>query len=65
VCATFSTGTLKPLVVEVSIRKDLTIDQFEHTKLIGHHITLSINSVAVEVCCRTLIAAEEQTIIFD
>ena len=58
-CATYSTGTLKAPAVEVMIAKDLTIDQFEHTKLIGHYITLSINTVAVDVCCRTIIAAEE------
>ena len=64
-CGSSSTGTLKPTVVEVSIAEDLTIHQFEHTKLIGHHITLSINTVAVDVCCRTIIAAQEQTIILD
>ena len=63
--ATFSTGTLKATVVEVSVRKDLTIHQFEHTKLIGHDITFCIDSVAVEISSRTIIAAEEQTIIFD
>ena len=57
-CASASGGTLKPPVIEVSITEDLTIDQFEHTKLIGHHITLGINSVVPDVSVRTLIAAE-------
>ncbi len=56
---------LKPPTGEVSIAEDLTIHEFEHTKLIGHHVTLSINTVAVDVCCRTIIAAQEQTIILD
>jgi len=64
-CATFSTGTLKAPVVEVCSTEDLTIDQFEHTELIGEHITFGINSVAVQVCCRTIVAAQEETIFFD
>ena len=64
-CATYSTGTLKAPVVEVSVRKDLTIHQFKHTELIGENITLSINSVAVQVCCRTRISAEVEAIILD
>ena len=47
------------------ISEDLTIHQFEHTKLIGENITFGINTVAVDVCCRTVVAAQEQTIIFD
>jgi hypothetical protein len=50
---------LKPAGVEVSISEDLTIDQFEHTKLIGHHITLGINTVPVNISGRTIIAAKE------
>jgi len=57
-CATCSGSTLKPPAVEVSIRKDLTIDQFEHTELVGEHITFGINSVAVQICCGTIVAAE-------
>jgi hypothetical protein len=52
-------------VVEVSVRKDLTIDQFEHTKLIGQNITLRVDSVTVEIGSRTIVTAEEQTVIFD
>ena len=65
VCATFSSGTLKALVVEVSIRKDLTIHQLKCTKLIGENITLGINSVSVEIRSRTIIAAEIEAVIFD
>ena len=61
----YSLCCLKPTTVEVVISEDLTIHQFEHTKLIGENITLSINTIAVDVCCRTIIAAEEETIIFD
>jgi len=57
-CATLSTGTLKPPVVEVSISEDLTIDQLKHTKLIGHYITLRVDSVVVDVCLGSIIAAE-------
>jgi len=57
-CATLSTGTLKPPVVEVSISEDLTINQLKHTKLIGHYITLRVDSVVVDVCLRSIIAAE-------
>ena len=64
-CATLSTGTLETPSVEVSITEDLTIDQFEHTKLIGHHITFGINSVVVDVSGRTIIAAEVYSILFD
>ena len=64
-CATFSTGTLEASAVEVSIRKDLTIDQFEHTELVGQNVTFGINSVAVQVCCGTMVAAQEETIFFD
>ena len=53
---------LKPPAVEVMIGKDLTIHQFEHTKLIAHHVTFSINTVAVDVCCRTIITADVQKI---
>ena len=64
-CATYSTGTLKASVVEVSVRKDLTIHQFEHTKLIGQHITFGINPIPVEVCCGTIIAAQVEAVVFD
>jgi hypothetical protein len=47
------------------MREYLTIHQFEHTKPIGENITLSINTVAVDVCCRTIIAAEIEAIILD
>ena len=50
---------LKPALIEVGITEDLTIDQFEHTKLIGHHITFGINPVVVDVSSRTIIAAKE------
>ena len=56
---------LKPPAIEVMIGKDLTIHQLEHTKLIAHHITLSVNPVTVNVSGRTIIAAQEQTIILD
>jgi len=62
---TLSTGTLKAPSVEIVIGKDFTIHQFEHTELIGHHITFGIDSIAVDISGRTIIAAEEQTIIFD
>jgi hypothetical protein len=65
VCATYSTGTLKATAVEIMIRKALTIDQLKHTKLICHYITFGINSVTVNVSGRTIIATDEQTIIFD
>jgi len=65
VCATSTIGTLKASAVEVSVRKDLTIDQFEHTKLIHQNITLSVDSVAVEISGRTIVTAEEQAVIFD
>ena len=42
VCASSTIGTLKPTVIEVSVRKDLTIHEFEHTKLIGENVTLSL-----------------------
>ncbi len=47
------------------ISEHLTIHQFEHTKLIGHHITFGINTVAIDVCCRSVIAADKQAVIFD
>ena len=56
---------LEPAGVEVGITEDLTIDQLKHTKLIGHHITFGINPVVVDVCCRTIIAAEVYCIFFD
>jgi hypothetical protein len=52
-------------VIEVSIAEDFPVDKFVGAKLISHHITLRINTVAVDVCCGTIIAAQEQTIIFD
>ena len=65
VCATSTTGTVEAPAVEIMIGKDLTIDQFEHTELIGENITLGINSVAIDVGGRTIIAAEEEAVIFD
>jgi len=64
-CATLSGGTLETTSSEVSMREYLTINQFEHTKLIGENVTLSVDSVISDICCRTIIAAQEQTIIFD
>jgi hypothetical protein len=43
----------------------LTIDQFEHTKLIGHYVTLSTDTILIDVCFRTIIAQQEYTIVFD
>jgi len=47
------------------IGKDLTIHQFEHTKLIGHDITFSINPLLPDVSGRTIIAAQIETICLD
>ena len=44
---------------EVVIAKDLAIDQFEHTKLIGHHITFTNDSLTVDVCFGAIIAQQE------
>ena len=41
------------------VREYLTIDQFEHTKLIGENITFGINSILFDVCCGTIVAAQE------
>lgn len=45
--------------------EDLTIDQFEHTKLIGENVTLCINPVGADVGGRTIIAAEVEAILLD
>ena len=47
------------------IGKDFPVNKFKHTELIGHYITLSINTVAVDVCCRSIVAAQIQAIILD
>jgi len=63
--ATATLSMLKLSVVEVSVTEHLTIDQFEHTKLIGENITFGINPIPVEVCCRTIVAAQEEAVVFD
>ena len=61
---------LKPTEVKVSVREYLTVDKFEHTKLIGQHITFGINSLITfigrtQISSGSVVTAEEQTIVFD
>ena len=62
---TSGTGTLKASAGEIMVGEYLTLHQFEHTKLIGHCVTFGINSILFDVCCGTIVAAQEQAIFFD
>ena len=64
-CATRSTGTGKPTIVEVSVRELLTVDILEHAKLIDFDITLAATLLATDVCFRAIVSHQEQHIIFD
>jgi hypothetical protein len=64
-CASSGTGTLETTLIEVSIAEDLTIHQFERTKLIGENITFSVNPIITKISSRTTIAAQIETIFLD
>ena len=64
-CATRSTGTGKPTIVEVCVRELLSIDILEHAKLIDLDITLATTLLITNVCFRTIVSHQEQHIILD
>ena len=64
-CATRSTGTGKPTIVEVGVRELLSVDILEHAKLIDLDITLATTLTIADVCFRSIVPHQEQHIIFD
>ena len=64
-CATRSTGTGKPTIVEVCVRELLSVDILKHTKLIDLYITLATTLTVANVCFRTIVPHQEQHIILD
>lgn len=64
-CASASGGTLETTLVKVCLREFGAVHQFEGSESVGHHITLTSDSLTIQIGIRAIVTAEMQAIFLD